>query len=241
MKYLNNILINWDNSDFNDSKFLHSDNISKEIGLFSTSKIKCTDYPTDFYSLTCIIEKRISDTLFDGLEVCDLRMISFSKIKESDKSDILTSLFEDINGLNYPKIINVSNWDISECEDMSYCFYKCKGLQRIIGLNTWNTGRIRTAQAMFAHCHDLKDIGDLSKWKTSKLYNIRNMFRHCYSLSPLDQSKKMIFDYKKWIKFGKVHSKAFMSKNFVDEPLKFSDFICFKNLPGNLTVDNILN
>lgn len=249
MKYLNEILIDWNNILDSNDTIIQTSSVISEMDKLSTSKIPCIYYPTNFKELSDIIEQKINESINNGSKVTDLRAISLSNI-EVGKQYILTSLFEDLNVKQYPEIINVSHWDTTGCTDFNYCFYDCKGLKRIIGLNTWNTSKVESMIGMFAFCSDLEDIGDLSKWNTSKLRSINEIFDNCVSLSKLDDNKKLVIDYETWkpkggkpriSSDGNIIGYRLRTFNIVKNTnFNIFDFICFKNLPHNLDPDRLV-
>ena len=72
--------------------------------------------------------------------------------------------------------INISNWDVSSVENMSFMFYKCKKLKSVGDLSDWVVSNVNAMYNMFSYCNKLKSVGDLSNWDISKVKYMNNMF-----------------------------------------------------------------
>ena len=83
--------------------------------------------------------------------------------------------------------IDVSNWDVSSCKDISYLFHRCPSLTEL-DVSKWNTSNVESMQNTFNHCNQLKKI-DVSHWDTSSCKDMVSMFQHCYVLTELNLSK----------------------------------------------------
>ena len=100
----------------------------------------------------------------------DFNCIDTSKI--TDMSDLFYhSKFETIN-------IDVSNWDVSNVENMSNMFSGC--IKFNCDLSNWNVSNVEDMEYMFVNCKNLKC--DLSKWDVSKVKDMTVMFYNCNSL-----------------------------------------------------------
>ena len=119
------------------------------------------------------------------------------------------------------KIINVSNWDVSNVTNMSSCFDACSEVTDIIGISDWDVSNVTNMSGMFDQCRSLTSL-DLSKWNVSNVTNIGLMFRSCASLTSLDLSN---FDISKITDI----SETFMCNN-----LEFLDISTWGE-PINLT------
>ena len=95
------------------------------------------------------------------------------------------------------KITNLdflSNWDISECEDISGMFFSCKSLTNIDGIKNWNVSSLRNnynlpaldgINNLFMYCNALTNV-DLSNWTLGKdLIWVNHVFSDCYGLKTL--------------------------------------------------------
>lgn len=83
--------------------------------------------------------------------------------------------------------VDLSNWDISDVEDMSEMFYDCKNLKEVIirndtdTLGNWDTSKVKYMSNMFA-LTSLEEI-DVSSWKIDSLKKINGMFFGCLYLN----------------------------------------------------------
>jgi surface protein len=85
----------------------------------------------------------------------------------------------------------LSNWDISECEDISGMFFSCKGLTNVDGIKNWNVSSLRNnynlpalngLNNLFMYCTALTNI-DLSNWTLGKdIIWVNYVFSDCYNL-----------------------------------------------------------
>ena len=85
------------------------------------------------------------------------------------------------------KKIDVSEWDTSNVENMSYMFYNNSSLEELGNIGNWDTSKVNTMTYMFRACTKLVSL-DLSKWKTPKVTNTSYMFQNCTQLQYLDVS-----------------------------------------------------
>ena len=111
-------------------------------------KNKSTDYkyfPKTKDELKTIIENRIKD---EGNKV-NLNDIDVSKI--TDMSKLFGGI--DFNG-------DISNWDVSNVNDMNYMFAGCKKFNQDI--SSWDVSNVNSMNGMFADCDKFnKDISNL--------------------------------------------------------------------------------
>ena len=82
--------------------------------------------------------------------------------------------------------IDLSEFDTSQVEDISYMFYNCFSLISL-NLTNINTEKVKTTRSMFFECHSLISL-DLSNFITSQVENMVYMFYYCISLKSLDLS-----------------------------------------------------
>lgn len=102
----------------------------------------------------------------------DLNCIDVSQI--IDMSD----LFADINDVITIKIIDISNWNISNVTNM-YCMFSCCS-EFNSDLSNWDVSKVKTMGGMFEYC--TKFNSDLSNWNISKVKNTAYMFDDCITL-----------------------------------------------------------
>ena len=125
----------------------------------------------------------------------ELREYLKSEIKRQGKNVVIqnldVSLIEDLSDLfvdiaNRVKTLDLSGWNTSNVENMSYMFYCCARLESL-NLSGWDTSSAKTMHGMFYHCESLESL-DLSGWNISDVDDMSYMFSDCESLESLDLS-----------------------------------------------------
>ena len=123
-------------------------------------KTRYNYHPKTKKELQEIIKQRIEA---EGNE-CNLNDIDTSKITDMSK------LFEysDFNG-------DISKWDVSNVEDMSFMFLSCKKFN--CDISNWDVSNVNDMSYMFFGCADFNQ--DISKWDVSDVINMSFMFYQC--------------------------------------------------------------
>ena len=83
----------------------------------------------------------------------------------------MSYFFFDCQIANY-KLIDFSEWDISNVVNMSYMFGRCEG--KLPDISKWDTSKVNNINGMFSGY--LGSLPDISKWNTSNVVNKSNMF-----------------------------------------------------------------
>lgn len=83
--------------------------------------------------------------------------------------------------------LDLSNWDVSNIENMNAMFEGCKGLQSI-DFTGWKPQKLKTLYKTFYECLSLKTL-DMGSWDLSNVVSMASTFRYCQNLSMLDVSK----------------------------------------------------
>ena len=117
-------------------------------------------FPKTKEELKAIIEKRIKK---EGNEV-DLNDIDVSKITD------MSSLFE---GINFKG--NISNWDVSNVEDMQFMFRGCKAFN--CDISNWDVSGVTNMYQIFSGCTKFNQ--DISSWNVLNVKDKDNMFHSC--------------------------------------------------------------
>ena len=76
--------------------------------------------------------------------------------------------------------IDVTDWNLSNTEDISSLFYLSNATQ-IVWLNTWDISNIKSMNYMFENMRNLKSI-DLSNWNMKNLQTMYSLFNWCINL-----------------------------------------------------------
>ena len=135
---------------------------------------------------------------FDGKEIENWN-INNGKIKS------LNSTFKRCINFN----ADLSNWDVSNIEEMENTFEKCKSFEGK-GLEKWNTKNLEDLYEMFVDCEKLQ--ADLSNWSTKKMKDMGYAFERC---------EKLNCDFNKWK----------IDKKITDIDGAFDGCISLKNIP----------
>ena len=75
----------------------------------------------------------------------------------------MTGIFQECNELEY---LDLSNFNTSNVNDMSFMFNKCIKLKQIKGINNFNISKVTNKVGMFSECNSL-DYLLLSKFNIS--------------------------------------------------------------------------
>ena len=111
----------------------------------------------------------------------NLNLIDVSKI--TDMSGLFTNVKKIIRN------IDISEWDVSNVEDMAGMFWYCRNFN--CDLSKWNVSKVEDIHFMFINCEHFNS--DLSKWNVKNVTNMNSMFEGCANfncdLSKWDVSK----------------------------------------------------
>ncbi|WP_164503670.1 BspA family leucine-rich repeat surface protein [Pleionea sediminis] len=83
----------------------------------------------------------------------------------------MRSLFQDVILLS----ADLSQWDVSNVEDMSYMFFSAESFGGE-GIDNWDVSSVKDMSNMFAETDEYGD--DLSNWDVSNVENMSGMFKH---------------------------------------------------------------
>ena len=84
------------------------------------------------------------------------------------------------------KSIDVSKWNTSSADDISYMFYGCGQIESL-DLSNWDVSKVTTTYHMFADCYKLASL-NFTGWNTPNLTDMDGMFNDCHALVTLDVS-----------------------------------------------------
>lgn len=83
------------------------------------------------------------------------------------------------------KQIDISSWNVSQAEDMTYMFERLQNLVSIGDISRWDVSQVKTFEGMFDNCKKLESIGDLSNWNVSQVESFYRMFNQCENLKDI--------------------------------------------------------
>jgi len=100
----------------------------------------------------------------------------------------MSNMFSNCSSLE--SLPDISKWNTSNANNMSYMFSNCSSLKLLPDISKWNTNNVNNMSDMFYFCESLKSIPDISKWNTNNVNNISFMFSNCSSLESLPNISK---------------------------------------------------
>ena len=128
---------------------------------------------------------------------------------ETDLNSIDTNSITDMSHLfkelNIPINIDISDWDVSNVENMEGMFYNYDIFN--CDLSKWNVSKVKNMSCMFLNCKNFDC--DLSNWDVSNVTNMAYMFANC----PKFEGKVL----KKW-DVSKVKDMTVMFYNVKSKP-----------------------
>ena len=142
--------------------------INKDI-----SPIKYNYQPKDFNELKSLLKQLLEKRGKDA----DLNDIDVSKITSFYDNINKRGLFEKLD----PHNINISQWDVSNVENMNSMFDGCKNFTGQ-GLKKWNVSNVEDMGFMFDGCTNFEGNG-LENWKLIKCENMHCMFYKCINFN----------------------------------------------------------
>ena len=83
-----------------------------------------------------------------------------------------STIFKEFNG-------DISKWDVSNVEDMSYMFYGCEKFNQ--NISSWNVSNVKSMMAMFGIATSFNQ--DISKWDVSNVEDMSMMFINAKSFN----------------------------------------------------------
>lgn len=144
-------------------------------------------FQADFALETVDVSKMVSSTVTSIIAMFQ----GCSKIKTLDVSKWDTSNVENaLAFLNMPGLdlfnynlvkLDVSNWNVSKCKNMSKMFNGLNGIS-VLNLSNWDTSNVENMSYMFNFCQNLQKIYVSNKWNTDKVTVYNNMFSGCVKL-----------------------------------------------------------
>ena len=154
----------------------------------------------NYISERLVINKDYKDALIAPKSFDELRKIiedRYNELGPGTKNDPIDFNDVDVSNIdsfydkkNYEGIfestkfeyIDISNWNVSNAENISSMFFKCKQLKSVGDLSDWNVSNVKDMHTMFYCCQHLTSIGDLSNWNVSNVEDMSYMFSECKQL-----------------------------------------------------------
>lgn len=114
-----------------------------------------------------LIEERGKDAYLNDIDVSNMDSMGNMIKRAGDKA-----LFEGLD----PHNIDISEWDVSNVENMDFMFYDCENFN--CDLSKWDVSKVKSMMYMFNKCKKFKGIG-LENWDVSNVYNMDHTFFEC--------------------------------------------------------------
>ena len=187
----------------------------KKINNFITEKFKLSSETTQRYKPET--RKELRDLIIKILD---------AEGPDTNLNNIDTSLITDMNHLfsrisNKVGNIDVSDWDVSNVENMSFMFADCKKFN--CNLQNWNTENVKNMSAMFYGCPNFNQT--LENWDVSNVEDFEEMFEGCskyddnlskWNVSKSQNLKRMFYNCEKFTGKGLENWKPNTTYNFKD-------------------------
>ena len=158
-----------------------STNSTGIIKLFSDSYIS---YINEVKINGITIEGEIKNEYYIDIDDTNSDEINITLIfKENEQMTTTTNLFNMCSNITK---IDLSNFDSSNINDMSYMFYGCTSLISL-DFNNFDTSTVVDFNSMFAGCTSLTSL-NLNNFGTEQTSYMNNMFSGCSNLTILDIS-----------------------------------------------------
>ena len=146
--------------------------------------------------------------------------------------------------------LDLSNFDSSNINNMSFMFTDCNKLKEIKGINKLNTNKVKDMNCMFQECNELESL-DLSNFDTSTVTDMSFMFNQCNKLIEIKGINN--FDTNKVTNMGSMFQECneleyldlsnFDTSNVIDMSFIFNQCNKLKEIKGitNFNTNKVTN
>ena len=174
--------------------YIDEENINKNIRIINSYE----EYMRNKFPNSILNEYKMNEKEIEECEIeINYELIPFSycyKYKDIGKYIVKYSFENYLININYifsrcENLVKVdlSNFNTSNVNDMSFMFNECNKLKEIKGINNLITNNVINISSMFKGCNSLEDL-DLSTFNTSNVINMSVMFGACNNLKYLNIS-----------------------------------------------------
>ena len=179
-KKLNEALLQWNDSDIEDTEIIKASDVEKKIKI--PKEFIGRERPNSNGELYILIGD-IRNTLGPGTKEnpIDLNWIDLSMINQGEWTNNINGIFGG-NANGTFEYIDISKWDVSGIKSIADLFYNNEYIKSVGNLSKWQTSNIENMHRAFYGCINLEYIGDLSNWKLDNVKDISQMFCHTHKL-----------------------------------------------------------
>ena len=183
---------NWVPTSIKDMSYMFADCPALEtVTLWATNPAKLTTLKSSFYNCTAL--KTINNMNYWTLgSIIDFSQafMNCSALEAIDVSNFNTSTAENMSFMFYKcnslGSLNVSNFDTRNVIDMSNMFYDCVLIEEL-DVSNFNTARCTKMNSMF-HGMNAVSALDVSNFDTTNVVTMNHMFAGCLNIQTLDVS-----------------------------------------------------
>ena len=142
---------------------------------------------SDSYSSTLPEEIIINgNTISNGVKEIEINLNQEKTNVTLRWTSELTTCKEMFRGLSNIIHVDLTGFDPSNIEDLSFMFDECKNIQTI-KIEDFNSPNLKNTKSMFNECHSLKYI-NFKNIDTQQVTTMENMFSNCLSITSIDLS-----------------------------------------------------
>jgi surface protein len=167
--------VRWPNGDGYEGTFLNDDPTGKGTYFYQAG----WSFDEIEGILTITKDLRFKTHMFDTIRD---RVFSVT----ASKGARITNGFDLFWGMKGLSEVDLSELDVSACENMCGMFRSCPSLTEL-DLRNWNTDRVKDVSQMFDECVNLQKVR-LGGWNTKNVTTMRGLFEDCKRLEVIDLS-----------------------------------------------------
>ena len=91
-------------------------------------------------------------------------------------------IFSGCKALSNEAMPDISEWNTSKVQNMSYMFNECESFELLVDISKWDTKEVKLMCNMFSNCLALESLKNIFKWNTENVTDMSYMFYNCISL-----------------------------------------------------------
>lgn len=122
--------------------------------------------------------------------------INLTTLNNSSIDSSVYTLYNCFNGCNSLVSLDLSNWNITNCENLSYTFNNCSSLETITVGTNWNTSKVKNFNSTFSGCIELLIVPALDLSSATDMVGICN---GCRKMKKIDGMESTTYNSSKVI------------------------------------------